>query len=151
MSIEVKHCFDVYVKVDQPIEVGSVGSGQRRVIPITGGTFEGELFKGKILPGGADYQIIRPDGVTEALAHYTLQTEDGTNIYVVNRGYRHGPKEIIEKLIKGEQVPADSYYFKTTPTFEVSGDKYSFLNKSIFIGVGTRNPSDVKIQYYEVL
>ncbi len=151
MSIETKHVFDVLVKVDPPIEVGTVSSGERRIIPITGGTFEGENFKGRILPGGADYQIVRRDHVTEVVAHYSLQTDDGTNIYVINRGYRHGPEEIINKLIKGEPVPEGSYYFKTTPTFEVSDERYSFLNSNIFIGIGTREPDCVKIKYYQVL
>lgn len=142
--------FTAHIQVENPIEIGDGGKGHRRVIPITGGSFEGELLKGKVLPGGADYQILRQDGVTEALAHYTIQTDDGVPIYVVNKGYRHGPKEIIDKLIRGEEVPDDSYYFKTSPVFETGSKKYDFLNKMIFIGEGIRKPSEVQIRFYQV-
>jgi hypothetical protein len=150
MSIHLKQVFTARIKVDTPIEVGDVGTGMRRVIPITGGTFEGPELKGTVLPGGADYQLIRFDGVTEVVAHYTLQTDDGVPIYVVNKGYRHGPKEIIDKLIRGEEVPDGSYYFKTTPVFETDSEKYVFLNRMIFIGEGFRRPFDVEIKFYEV-
>jgi|SRR5690625_357835 len=149
--IKLEYVFHINVNVDRPIEVGRVGKGVRKIIPITGGDFDGETLQGKILPGGADYQIIRSDGVTELIAQYTLQTEDGTFINVTNQGYRHGPKDIIEKLAKGIKVPDDSYYFKTTPVFEVDNEKFAFLNRNIFIGVGTREPSHVKIAYYQVL
>lgn len=150
MSIHLKQVFTARIKVDTPIEVGDVGTGMRRVIPIIGGTFEGLELKGTVLPGGADYQLIRFDGVTEVVAHYTLQTDDGVPIYVVNKGYRHGPKEIIDKLIRGEEVPGGSYYFKTTPVFETDSEKYAFLNRMIFIGEGIRRPFDVEIKFYEV-
>ncbi len=108
------------------------------------------MLKGIVLPGGAGYQILRQDGVTEALAHYTIQTDDGIPIYVINKGYRHGPKEIIDKLIEGEEVPDDPYYFKTNPVFETGSNKYDFLNKMIFIGEGIRKPSEVQIRFYQV-
>ncbi len=150
MTLHLKHIFTAHINVKNPIEIGDSGKGHRRVIPITGGSFEGEFLKGKVLPGGADYQILRQDGVTEALAHYTIQTDDGVPIYVVNKGYRHGPKEIIDKLIRGEEVPEDSYYFKTSPVFETGSKRYDFLNKMIFIGKGIRKPSEVQIRFYQV-
>ncbi|HZH58809.1 MAG TPA: DUF3237 domain-containing protein [Metabacillus sp.] len=148
--METTFLFKANIKVDAPIEIGDVGTGLRRVIPIIGGTFEGEGIKGKVLSCGADYQIIRYDGVTEALAHYIIETDDGLPIYVMNKGYRHGPIEIIDKIIRGEQVPDGSYYFKTTPTFETSSEKYSFLNRMIFIGEGIRRPNEVQISFYQV-
>lgn len=151
MSLQFEYVFTVKVEVAAPIEVGDTYTGKRRVIPITGGTFEGPLLNGIILPGGADYQTIRNDNVTVAMAHYTLQTDDGANIYVQNRGLRHGPKEIIDKIIRGEEVPKDSYYFKTAPIFEVSDPKYDFLNRNIFVGVGERYPTYVQIKYYNIL
>ncbi|MCM3160634.1 DUF3237 domain-containing protein [Metabacillus litoralis] len=148
--MESTFLFKANIQVANPIEVGDVGTGIRRVIPIIGGAFEGEGIKGKILSGGADYQMIRYDGVTEALAHYVIETDDGVPIYVINKGYRHGPKEIIDKIIRGEQVPDGSYYFKTTPTFETSSEKYSYLNRMIYIGEGLRGPNDVQISFYQV-
>ncbi|SFQ06134.1 DUF3237 domain-containing protein [Salibacterium halotolerans] len=151
MSIETKHVFDLTIYVDSPIEVGPVSAGERRIINITGGTFEGKNMRGVILPGGADYQVIRRDGVTEVVAHYSLQTTDGTPIYIVNRGYRYGPEEIINKLKQGEPVPDNSYYFKTMPTFEVSDERYAFLNRNLFVGIGTREPDCVKLKVFQVL
>ncbi|CAH0240094.1 DUF3237 domain-containing protein [Peribacillus sp. Bi134] len=151
MSINLKHIFTANIHVDDPIEVGDVGTGIRRIIPITGGTFSGPGIKGIVLPGGADYQMIRYDGMTEALAHYTIQTEEGVLIYVVNKGYRHGPKEIIDRIIQGEEVPIGSYYFKTAPLFETGSEEYAFLNRNIFVGEGIRRPSDVQMKFYQVL
>src|SRR5690349_22324737 len=74
-----------------PQELGDTPAGRRRIIPITGGRFEGERLRGRVLPGGADWQIVRPDGVADLDARYTLETSDGALIYVRNHGYRHGP------------------------------------------------------------
>ncbi|HWK22321.1 MAG TPA: DUF3237 family protein [Ureibacillus sp.] len=148
--METTFLFKAHIKVSNPIEVGNVGTGIRRIIPIIGGTVEGESLNGRIHLGGADYQLIRYDGVTEALAHYVIETNEGIPIYVINKGYRHGPKEIMDKIIRGEQVPDGSYYFKTTPTFETSSDKYSYLNKMIIIGEGIRKPNEVQISFYQV-
>ena len=150
MNLNLSHLFTAKIEVDSPIEIGESGKGNRRVIPITGGTFEGPEIKGTILAGGADYQLIRNDGVTEVVAHYTIETDDGVPIYIINKGYRHGPKDIIDKLIRGEDVPDGSYYFKTTPTFETSGSKYDFLNRMIVVGEGVRRPSNVEMAFYVV-
>ncbi|ADU93864.1 DUF3237 domain-containing protein [Geobacillus sp. G4] len=148
-TIRLEHIFTVYIEVGKPIEIGDVGYGHRRVIPILGGSFEGPLMRGKVSPGGADYQLIRRDGVAELLAHYVIETDDGVPIYVVNKGYRHGPKEIIDKIFRGEDVPRDSYYFKTTPIFEVQSGRYDFLNKMVFVGEGIRKPTEVEITFYQ--
>lgn len=150
MNLNLSHLFTAKIEVDSPIEIGESGKGNRRVIPITGGTFEGPEIQGTILAGGADYQLIRNDGVTEVVAHYTIETDDGVPIYIINKGYRHGPKDIIDKLIRGEDVPDGSYYFKTTPTFETSGAKYDFLNRMIVVGEGVRRPSNVEMAFYVV-
>ena len=149
--MNLDYIFTAHIKVDTPIEIGDIGKGVRRIIPIVGGSFDGPLLRGSILTGGADYQVIRYDGTTEALAHYTIVTEDDVPIYVVNKGYRHGPKEIIDKIIKGEEVPDRSYYFKTTPVFETGSKKYDFLNKMIFVGKGIRRPSEVEIRFYQLV
>ena len=150
MAIQMKFIFKAHIKVASPIEIGDAGKGIRRVIPIIGGEFEGEGFRGKVMPGGADYQLIRYDGVTELLAHYTIETEDGVPIYVINKGYRHGPKEIIDKIIAGGEVPEGSYYFKTSPSFETGNEKYNFLNRTIIVGEGIRRPSEIQVTFYGV-
>ncbi|NNU82823.1 DUF3237 domain-containing protein [Geobacillus sp. BMUD] len=150
MNIQFEHLFTAYVEVGKPIEIGEVGFGYRRIVPIIGGRFEGKRMRGRVLSGGADYQLIRKDGVIELLACYVIETDDGIPIYVVNRGYRHGPQEIIDKIFRGEDVPQGSYYFKTTPTFEVRNSRYDFLNRMVFIGEGIRKPVEVQVAFYQV-
>jgi hypothetical protein len=114
-------------------EVGNTAHGRRRIIPIVGGRFEGPAIKGTVEPGGADWQIIRTDNVAELDAHYTLKTEDGVFIYIINKGYRHGPAEVLQRLAKGDTVNPKEYYFRTTPVFETASEKYDYLNKYIYI------------------
>lgn len=71
------------VDIDVPLSVGRLAVGERRIINITGGSFTGPRLSGIILPGGADWQIVRPDGITAVEARYTLQTHDGALIYEV--------------------------------------------------------------------
>ena len=92
-----------------PQELGDTPLGRRRIIAITGGRFSGARLSGRVLPGGADWQVIRSDGVADLDARYTLETNDGALIYVHNRGYRHGPPEILKKLISGEDVNPSLY------------------------------------------
>jgi Protein of unknown function (DUF3237) len=132
-------------------EVGNTAHGRRRIIPITGGIFEGPAIKGTVEPGGADWQIIRADNVAELDAQYTLKTEDGVFIYIVNKGYRHGAAEVLQRLAKGETVSPKDYYFRTTPVFETASEKYDYLNKYIYIASGERKKESVIIHFYKVL
>ncbi|MEJ9232565.1 DUF3237 domain-containing protein [Peribacillus butanolivorans] len=131
-------------------ELGVTQKGKRRVIPILGGTFEGPNIKGIVVPGGADWQLIRSDGVKEIEARYTLQTDDGHLIYVENRGIIYDPEQAIEKLKRGEYMPPETYYFRTTPTFEVSGERYVMLTRTFYVGVGEPNPTGVHIKFYKL-
>jgi len=131
-------------------ELGDSPLGRRRIIPITGGTFRGERLSGRVLPGGADWQVIRSDGVAELDARYTLETEDKALIYVRNFGYRHGPADVIKRLAAGEPVDAALYYMRTTPRFETGAERYQWLNRIICVGTGARRASAVELDFYEV-
>ena len=96
--------FAAHVTVDRPLDLGDVGKGGRRIVPITGGEFFGRRLRGKVIPGGADWQIIRSDGVAELEARYTLETDDGALIYVRNHALRHGPAEVLAALAAGRSV-----------------------------------------------
>ena len=149
--IEFEHLFDAQIEVSaKPYEVGATAKGQRRVIAIEGGTFEGPQIKGRILPGGADYQIIRSDGIAELDARYTIETDDGALIYVTNQGYRHGPADIIQRITEGEDVDPSLYYFRTAFRFETGAEKYDWLNRIIAVGSGHRHPDSVTMNVYEV-
>jgi len=131
-------------------ELGESPLGRRRIINITGGTFRGERLSGKVLPGGADWQVIRTDGVADLDARYTLETSDGALIYVRNHGYRHGPAEVLKKLASGEDVDPSLYYMRTTPLFETGDQRYAWLNRLICVGTGARKKSSVHLEIFEV-
>lgn len=147
---QLEFAFEVRAKVADPVVVGQVPNGTRRIIDILSGTFERPKIKGKILPGGADWQIIREDGFTEVDARYTLQTEGEDLIYVSNIGIRHAPREIIKRLNSGEGVEQSQIYFRAVPKFETASPDLKWLMRSIFICTGERRPNDVVIRFYRV-
>jgi hypothetical protein len=138
------------VTLEPARELGETPLGRRRIIGITGGTFSGPRLAGRILPGGADWQLLRADGVAYLDARYTLETDDGALIYVNNKGYRHGPKDVIERLARGDKVDPALYYMRATPWFETSASAYAWLNRSICIATGARRAAAVELDFYEV-
>ena len=140
----------IHVQVGPPLEMGEVPRGRRRIIPILGGSFEGSGIRGKVLPGGADWQIVRADGLAELDTRYTLQTDTGGLIYIQNAGIRHASPEVTKKLLAGEDVDPASVYFKTVPTFETSAAELQWLTRAIFIGTGERHPTEVVIRVWKV-
>jgi hypothetical protein len=138
------------VQVGPPMELGEVPRGRRRIIPILGGTFEGPTIRGKVLPGGADWQIVRADGLAELDTRYALQTEQGSLVYVQNAGMRHAPPDLTKKLLAGEAVDPAQVYFKTVAAFETSAPELQWLTRAIFVGTGERHPTDVVIRVWKV-
>ena len=132
-------------------ELGAGPLGRRRIIAITGGRFAGERLSGRVLPGGADWQVIRADGVAELDARYTLETTDGALIYVRNHGIRHGPAEVLKRLAAGENVDPAHYYMRTTPLFETGDERYLWLNRIVCVARGARRTSAVELEVLEVL
>lgn len=148
--IALEPLFQVRVTLAPPQELGETPHGRRRIIGITGGSFSGARLAGRVLPGGADWQVIRADGVADLDARYTLETADGALIYVQNRGYRHGPREVIERLAHGEDVDPALYYMRTTPWFETSDARYAWLNRVVCVGTGARRANAVELDFFEV-
>ena len=138
------------VQVGPPTELGEVPRGRRRIIPILGGTFEGPNIRGKVLPGGADWQIVRADGLAELDTRYMLQTDGGSLIYIQNAGIRHAPPDVTKKLLAGQPVDPSQVYFKTVPTFETSAPELQWLTRSLFIGTGERRPTEVIVYVWRV-
>ena len=139
-----------HVKVAKPKELGLTPLGQRRIIDIQGGTVEGPVLNGKIIPGGADWQVVRPDGTAVLEARYTIQTDDDAMIYVTNFGYRHGPPEVMARVAAGEQVDPALYYFRAAPLFETSAPQYAWLNTVLAMTTGIREKSTVVLDFYVV-
>jgi hypothetical protein len=148
---ELRFAFETQVQVGAPLDFGETQNGHRRVVPILGGRVEGERLKGRVQPGGADWQILHPGGAATLDARYTIEADGGALIYVANRGMRHGPKEVLERMNRGEAVEPGSYYFRSTATFETSAEEYSWLTRAIILGVGERYPDKVVLRFWEVL
>ena len=149
----LEFAFEVRAEVANPTVVGELPSGQtRRIIDILGGSFEGPGIKGKLLPGGADWQLIRSgDGFTDIDARYTLETDDGHLIYVTNIGIRHAAPEVMQRLNAGEVVDQSEIYFRAVPKFETAAPELEWLMRSIFISTGERYPNGVIIRFFRVL
>lgn len=128
------------VTIAPALEIGEVGPGFRRVIPITGGSFSGPEIRGDVLPGGADWNVTRHDGVAEAWARYTLRTDDDVLIGVINTGL------ILPR-------PDGGFVGRTTPQFEVAGERYAWLRRSIFVGTLAPAPGGgaVELTFFRVL
>ena len=148
---KLEFAFEIHAEVAKPDEVGAVPGGTRRVIPVLSGTFTGPGLKGKILPGGADHQLLQPDGFTQLEARYILQTDQGEMIYVTNRGMRHGPPEVVQRLNAGERVDPNLIYFRTAATLETAAPRLQWMARSIFVCVGERYPTEVVVRFYRVL
>src|SRR5689334_23330821 len=118
MNPALEFIFGVEVAVAPPLVVGESSRGLRRIVPLLGGSVRGPRLQGEVLPGGADWQYVRPDGVLSLEARYTIRTEDNALIQVINRGLRHGPPEVMERIFRGEGVAAEEYYFRSVAEFE---------------------------------
>jgi hypothetical protein len=131
--LKTEFLMDIILDVAAPQTVGA-----RRIVPVTGGTFEGPKLKGTALGGGADWILVRPDGVSELSVRVTLRTDDEQLINLTYRGLLFTPKG-------GEQ------YWRTTPIFETGAAKYEWLNKIIAVGVGKNVPGKAAYSIYHIL
>lgn len=147
----LEYVCELKVKLNKPYVVGETPHGLRRIIPIIGGTVEGPKVNGEILNGGADWQIVRKDGVAELEAHYQIKTDDGVIIYIKNLGLRVATPEVAARIGRGETVNPSEYYFRAIPKFEAPIGKYEWMNNAIFLCTGERNPDNVVIKVWKLL
>src|SRR6202158_4966299 len=140
------------VMVATPQSIGAVPHGTRRTVPITGGDFDGPRLRGSVLPGGgADWLLLRPDGVLELDLRATLRTEDGALISMRSFGLRHGPPDVMEALARGGAVDSATYYFRTTPWVGTASPAYAFLNHLITVASGDRRAEGPIYTIHELL
>jgi hypothetical protein len=133
------------------VSTGTTPNGEIRLIPITGGKFEGTELRGEILGGGADWQDVRSDGALEISARYLLRTEQGEMIEVRSVGLRAAPPEVLAALARGERVPSSSYYFRTAIRFRTAAERLQRLNNVLAVSYGERRGAGVHLVVYEVL
>jgi hypothetical protein len=149
---ELEFVYEATGQLGSPIPIGPTPDGTRRIIPIfEGGRVEGPHIRGTLLGNAADWQLNRPDGVTVADAIYALRTDDDVVIQIRNRGLRHGPPEVMQRLMAGADVDPSEYYFRTVPEFTAPAGRYDWLNRSIFICAGARYPSGIRLWVWRVL
>ncbi len=149
LSSELLAVFEI--AVEKPIVLDSTPSGQRLIVNVTGGTFEGPEFQGKILPGGGDWLVLRRDGSLQLDVRATLETHDGALVYMVYRGVRTGPPGVIKRLNAGENVDPSEYYFRIAPFFETGAENYAWLNGLVCVGIGERKPSGPRYEVHRIL
>ena len=146
----LEFALELRVSIGPILEIGSSPNGLRRMVPILGGTFSGPEIAGRVLPGGADWQLVEADGLTFVDAQYVIETADGVSIEVRNQGIRHGPQDLMSRIAAGEAVPATDYYFRTAPRFKAPAGKCGWLNRALFIGSGERSSDLVVVRVWKV-
>ncbi|QLH70870.1 DUF3237 domain-containing protein [Rhodopseudomonas palustris] len=150
-TLETKYVFTITARIGDVTSAGEIGTGVRRIIPILGGEVKGEGISGKVLPFGADFQIILPNELIELEAKYAFETDDGAVVYVENIGIRFGPVELLQKLKRGEPVDPKLIYFRTRPRFETGHPNYQWLMQHLFVGSAARHADRVVIDVHQVL
>jgi hypothetical protein len=150
-NFKAEHLCEISAELEEPQEIGATPHGIRRILYVKGGTFEGPKLKGEVLAGGGDWILLRPDGAGELDVRGTLQTDDGHLIYFYYRGIFHASPEVFQRVLDREAVDPSEYYFRTTPIFETSSEKYGWLNRIISVGVGEIKPGRVSYSVYNIL
>lgn len=140
----------VSAEVGEIVSLGRGPLGERRVVQILNGSFEGPQLNGTVLPG-ADWQILRDDGVLDIDARYVLQEARGGLVRVVSQGYRHGPPEVMARLARGETVEPSAYFFRTVMRFETGAPDLAWLNKTIAVAAAERKARRVELKVFKLL
>ena len=143
--------FTMSVRPAAPHLVGARPCGERRIIEVLGGTFLGARVRGDVLPGGADYQLVRPDGVAAIDVRATLRTSDGDLVYLTATGMRHGSKDIARRIEAGEHVDPADYYFRECVFFETGAPRLDFLNRVLTIATRRRERDSATLEVFEAM
>lgn len=150
-EIRTVHLMTLTLSVGGMQTIGATPGGNRRIGLVSGGTFQGERLRGTVLPGGADWVMVRGDGSNTADVRLVLETDNNSLIGMTYRGIRHGPTAVMERLYRGENVDAADYYLRTAVAFETAAPKYDWLNRIIAIGTGRRASEGPIYEIFEVL
>ena len=151
MAPKFEWLMNLAVEVGELTSMGDGPLGERRIVPILGGTFEGTGLRGEVLPGGNDWQILRKDGVLDLDARYVLKDASGGLVRVTSQGYRHGPAEVLAALARGVEVDPAKYFFRTVMRFETGAPRLEWLNRTIALATAERKARQVLLNAFRVL
>lgn len=151
LTLDCRLFADIQVQVGAPQEVGATPHGQRRLIPILGGQAQGQGWTARVLPGGADYQLILSDSLAELDARYVLETDAGDLIYVQNHAIRSGPPALMARIARGEPVDPAAIYFRCAPRLACASPSLRWVSERLFVGTGARYPDRVALRFLELL
>lgn len=140
----------VRCEVGALVTLGAGPFGERRCVPLLGGSVSGPGLNGEILPGGADWQVLRADGVLDIQAHYIVRTSDGALVEVDSRGLRHGPPEVMQRLARGEAVAPEDYFFRTLMRFQTGHPAWFHLNATLALARGERQATVVVLDVFRI-
>ncbi len=150
-AVRARLLYEAHVELDTPLDVGPTPHGVRRIVAITGGSLEGPSIRGRILPSGADWLLVRPDGVVELDIRATGRLEDGALLYARERGYLRAPPEVMQRIARGEPVDAGTYTFRVVVSYETASPRYAWLTATIGYGTGTFRKGGLDLVVHELL
>lgn len=140
----------VRCEVGALVNLGQGWHGERRYVPLGGGSVRGPELNGELVSGGVDWQVQRGDGTLEISAHYVIRTDDGALVEVRSEGLRHGPAEVMAQLAQGEAVPREAYFFRTLMRFQTGAPAWAHLNRVLALAVGQREAGQVLLDVYRI-
>ena len=143
--------FNIKVGVSKLHDIGRTPIGLRHIDMLGAGSFEGPRLRGKVLSGGMDQKIFRPDGAMNPNVRLVLQTDDDAMIYMYYTGIRYGTPEVMQRIADGEEVDPSEYYLRNTPYFETASETYDWLNRIVAVGVGRRMPGHAAYDVFQIL
>jgi len=129
---------------------GPAKHGERRYVPLAGGSADGPGLQGTLVEGGVDWQVQRADGATDIAAHYVIRTADGALVEVQSEGLRHGPPEVMARLARGEPVAPNEYFFRTLMRFTTGAPAWLHLNKVLALAAGQRERDRVVLDVWRI-
>ena len=150
-GVRTRPLFVMHLEVKPLVVIGPIPGAQRRIGPVSGGSFEGERLSGQVMDGGSDWQAVRTDGSTTLDVRLVLKTKDDVLIAMTYRGIRHGPAEVIKQMEMGETVDPSNYYFRISPMFETAAPTYDWLNRILAVGIGHRLSNGPIYSVFELL
>ena len=151
LDLVLEHVFDIRIDFHQRLIFDPMPGGQKQAYTsVKSGSVFGPQLNGKVLDySGADWPIVRADGVVELNAHYVLETDDGARIYIRNLGYVYGPRSAADAA-RAPANPGLTGYFRCTPYFRAPEGPYDWLNRTVIVGGGERHaaPDHTLFRYY---